>query len=144
MESSEVSIKGVIYRVLTGIAGLLLIDWLSGGDPIWPALGFFTGFLGEVYPWAKRNDRADVGIIYFGAVLYLYPAIAISSLGLALPNLLFGNDGFLTVIVLTGAIPVLFMYSKVNPWLVGAVTLVELATVIYFRKTIWQRLTSKV
>lgn len=141
--TGEVNLKELFYKVLTGIIGMLALDLLSGGNPIWPALGLIAGFMGETYPWARVNLRTDIGIVYFGAVFYLYPVIAVTSLGLSLPNLLFGKDSFLAIIVLTSIIPVLFKYSETNPWFLVSAIIVELLTVFYFRKILWQRLSPK-
>lgn len=142
--SSGDDLKGVLWKAGTGVGCLLVIDWFSGGHPLWPALGLVAGMAGEVLPVLKGNIRPGrVGIFYFGMVFYMYPGTAIAALGIALPVLLFGEEWFLFLLITTVSIPVLFQFSQVDPLFIWAGTVAGLLGVYHYRNFIWGNLLKK-
>ena len=143
-QPDENGLKGILWKIGFGIGCLLVIDWASGGNPIWPALGLVAGMAGEVWPVLRGNIKPDrIGIFYFGMVFYMYPVTAIAALGIAFPMLIFEEKWFLFLLILTGSISILFWFSQVDPFFIWAGIAAELLAIYYYRQLIWENLIKK-
>lgn len=113
-------------------------DWLSDGDPLWPALGLISGVAGALFPIGKRgeqNFKKDLAV-YLGGVFYLKPMLTLVSFSIALEGLFWSKDLNLMVLLFSSILPILFSLSQVNPLFLQATIVIQLLFLIEFKDEI--------
>lgn len=113
-------------------------DWLSDGDPLWPALGLISGVAGALFPIGKRgkqNFKKDLAV-YLGGVFYLKPMLTLVSFSIALEGLFWSKDLILMVLLFSSILPILFSLSQVNPLFLQATIVIQLLFLIEFKDEI--------
>lgn len=108
--------------ILLGISGVMLADWLSQGEPLWPAIAIVIMVAGERFPipitkrFQRNAEDERSGILsYIGGIFYLNPLLALICLSFSLEMLLVGKDGLLATLIFIGLVPVLIGYAQMNP-----------------------------
>lgn len=131
-------VKSQFVSILIGIVGVMVADWLSDGNPLWPALGLISGVVGTLFPlFGRQGQSFKKGMaIYFGGVFYLKPVIALITFSIALEGLFWSKDRTLMVILFCSILPVLFSFSQVNPFFLEATVIIQLLFLIEFRDVI--------
>lgn len=131
-------IKPRLVSFLIGLGGVMVADWLSDGNPLWPAMGLITGVVGTFFPISSRPERSfnNGMVVYFGGVFYLKPVIALISFSIALEGLFWSKDRILTAILFCSILPVLFSLSQVNPFFLQATVIIQILFLIEFRDEI--------
>lgn len=130
--------KSLFLSFLLGLGGVMIADWLSDGDPLWPALGLISGVAGALFPIGKRaeqNYKKDLAV-YLGGVFYLKPMLALISFSIALEGLFWSKDLILTVLLFSSILPILFSLSQVNPFFLQATIVIQLLFLIEFKDEI--------
>lgn len=132
------NIKPLFVSFLTGLGAVLSVDWLSDGNPIWPALGVISNVVGALHPIGGRTGQSfKIGLaVYFGGVFYLKPVAALITFSIALEGLLWSKDRILTVILFCTILPVLFSFAQVNPFFIWAAVIIQLLFLIEFKDEI--------
>lgn len=130
--------KSVFTPFLIGLTGVWIADWLSDGNPLWPALGLVSGVVGVMYPFWRQADQEVISglAVYFGGVFYLQPVIALAGFGFVLEVLLLSKDWILAVIIFSSILPVLFSFSQVNPMFFWVGIMIQLLFWIKLKKEI--------
>lgn len=130
--------KAVLTPSFIGLAGVWIVDWLSDGNPLWPALGLVSGAAGAMYPFRHQADQTVIpGLaVYFGGVFYLQPVIALAGFGLVLEVLLLSKDWITAAIIFSSILPVLFSFSQLNPLFFWAGIVIQLLLWIKLKKEI--------
>jgi len=123
---------------------VLIADWLSDGNPIWPALGVISNVAGALYPIGGRTEQSfKIGLaVYFGGVFYLKPVIALISFSIALEGLLWSKDRILMAILFSSILPVLFNLAQVNPFFIWAAVIIQLLFLIEFKDEIRSKISA--
>ena len=130
--------KSLSLSFILGLGGVMIADWLSDGDPLWPALGLISGVVGALFPIgssAGQNFLKGLAV-YLGGVFYLKPLLALVGLSIALEGLLWSKDLILTVLLFSSILPVLFNFSQVNPLFLQAAIVIQLLFLIIFKDEI--------
>lgn len=132
------SAKSQLVAILIGLGGVMTMDWLSEGDPLWPALGLITGVAGALFPIGGSSERGfQKGLaVYWGGVFYLKPVSALIGFSIALEGLIWSKDRILTAFLFNSILPVLFSYSQVNPYFIWAAVVNELLFALKFKDEI--------
>lgn len=136
--------KPLFVSFLTGLGAVMIADWLSDGNPIWPALGVICNVAGALYPIGGRTEQSfKIGLaVYFGGVFYLKPMIALITFGIALEGLLWNKDRILMAILFSSILPVLFSLAQVNPFFIRAVVIIQLLFLIEFKNEIRSKISA--
>lgn len=131
-------VKPLFVSFLTGLGAVMSADWLSDGNPIWPALGVISNVAGALYPIGGRMGQSfKSGLaVYFGGVFYLKPVVALITFGIALEGLLWSKDRVLTAILFCTILPILFSFAQVNPLFLWASVIIQLLFLIKFKDEI--------
>jgi hypothetical protein len=138
----SVNFKKVIIAILVGIIGVMILDQLSQGEPLLPALALIIIVVGEIYPAWKVARRNSGMFSYLGGILYLNPAIALFSLGLALEISWVGKDKLLAILVFIELVPILIWYSQMNPDFLWVSIATELLIIWGLKAELWNKLKS--
>ncbi len=138
----RVSTKSTLAPILIGLGGVMTADWLSDGNPLWPALGLICGVVGALFPYpyqSKPDFKAGLAV-YFGGVFYLKPVIALTGFSIALEVLLLSKDQILTAIIFSSILPILFGFSQINPFFFWAAAVILLIFLIKLKNKIRLRI----
>lgn len=136
------SFKSILILILVGLGGVLTADWLSEGNPLWPALGLVSVVTGALFPlWRQPEESFKTGVVvYFGGVFYLKPIIALTGFSFAFEVLLLSKDPILTAIIFSSSLPILFAFLQVNPYFFWAAVVIQLVFIIKLRNEIKSRI----
>lgn len=136
------SFKSVLVSIFVGLGGVLTADWLSDGNPIWPALGLISGVIGALFPfWRQSELDFKTGLaVYFGGVFYIMPVIALTGFGIALEGLVLSKDQILMVTIFSSILPVLFSFSQINPFFLWAAIVIQIVFLIKLKNEIRLRI----
>lgn len=132
------SLKSQLGAILLGIGGVMTMDWLSDGNPLWPALGLIIVVGGALFPVGGGSEQSfQKGLaVYLGGVFYLQPVIALIDFSIALEGLFWSKDRTLTAILFSSILPILFFFSQVNPYFIWAAIIIETLFILEFKEEI--------
>ena len=136
------STKTLFLTFFIGLGGVMIADWLSEGNPLWPALGLISGVAGAMFPVGGRLEQSfqKALAVYFGGAFYLKPVIALIGVSIALEGLFWSKDRSLTAILFSSILPVLFNLTQVNPFFLWASVIIQLLFVIEFKEEIQSKI----
>ncbi len=135
------STKSLVMSFMIGLGGVMTADWLSDGNPLWPALGLISGVAGGLFPVGGKERSFKTGLaVYCGGVFYLKPVIALTGFSIALEGLILSKDRILTVILFSSILPVLFSFSQINPYFFWTAVVIQLLFLIVLKNEIRSRI----
>ena len=134
--------KSAMAPFLIGLGGVMTADWLSEGNPLWPALGLASGVAGALYPlWDRSGGGLKAGLaVYCGGIFYLIPVIAVIGLVFAMETLVLSKDRVLTAILFSSLLPILFGFSQTNPTFFWVAVVIQLFFLIILHNDIKSRI----